>query len=248
MDGRAFIRLNAHPDYSAQYEAGYTAGRNDGRDYAVKQWSDAYGDVLKTMANGLLSLATDVTLDAELLAATVDELLVRRDRGGAALSQDPRYQKLLHALRPPAPAKSAGPARAAGQVVADEEAAEMLQAAAYADGMQRLCRQFAEPARYHPIDFLWNLADMKLADWVSELNASVSNLLAHTLQLNCRPFDQGYFVGSWVSQAVVNTLRESVESLLRNLGTNPLMAFAPPSVDIAVNAILLGARLEDEDD
>jgi hypothetical protein len=257
VDGRAFIRLNAHPDYAAQYEAGYTIGRIDGSDYALKQWYDAYTDVLKTMANGLLALAGDVTLQTELFVATVDELLVRHDPGGAALSQDPRYLDLIARLRGPA---AAGPAREAVQpavpAAVDEEAIEMLEAAAYADGMQRLCRQFAEPARYHPVDFLYNVADLTVADWLSELDASVSNVVAHTLELNCQPFDQGYYVGSWTSQAVVNTLRKSVEFLLRTLippllipgAKGEVLPYLPFTADIAVNAILAGTALEDEDD
>jgi hypothetical protein len=47
VDGRALIRLNAHPDYAVQHEAGRTIGRIDGSDYALHQWPDSYTDVLK---------------------------------------------------------------------------------------------------------------------------------------------------------------------------------------------------------
>jgi hypothetical protein len=239
--GRSFARLSQDADYSARYEAGYEQGRKDGFDVAYRLWYDDYAEVVKAMVNGLMALASDVRPRRALFVATIEELFVRPFTGGPPVWQQPRYNELLAALRPTqkrAPVPEPAPAEDGD---ADEQAAEMLEAAAYADAMQRVPQKAAATN-------LLDLIDIQAAEWLAELDARVTSLLADTLALNCKPYEQGYLVGSWTSQAAVNTLRYIIEWVLRDFGSDPINFLVPAKVDIAVNAALAGIAMELEDD
>jgi hypothetical protein len=245
-DGRTFLRLVEHEDYAAHFDAGYESGRQDGLDVTLKRRMDEYLEVLKACTNALLALADRRELRRALVVATIEELLLRPVTGGPPVASLPRYHELLGALRA-SPAKQAGgsPGGAAPPPDPDEpaeEAAEMLEAAAYADSMARLCARLAEPSWLGPIDSLVTLVEMTVADWIAEFTAEASTIATRALRFNCRPFDQGYVVGAWLGASTANTFVDLLELAV---------TFPPPTslAEVALIALASGivAELEDDD-
>jgi hypothetical protein len=246
-DARTFVRLSQHPDYDARFQAGYEQGREDGFDEAAAQWVNDYTDMLAVMAEALSTVASEAELRNQFLIAAIDELLFRTfDRSGRPVWKDPRYRELIEALRPAADGAAAPIAEQIGDL--DEDVAEMLEVAAHADAMRRV------PQRLWDSRILERI-DLQIADWVTEFNNEASSLLADVLALNCRPYDQGYLVGSWTSQAIVNTMRRAVEAVLRQIGSNPELLL-PMSLlgkislsDRALDALIQAVSIEllDED-
>jgi hypothetical protein len=241
-DGRAFGRLNRHPDYSLRYERGYALGRSDGFWLAAGQWYDEYTDMLQLMVDAMVTLLKSTRLLNMLLASAVDELLVRPfDTSRPPVFQSPRYRELREALQAGRPLKPSeiNPA-ATGDV--DPEVAEMMEVAAHADAMRRVPERLWDSRVMERID-------VQVADWIDEFRAATSSMLPEVLALNCKPFEQGYYVGSWTSQAIVKTIRRAVEATLHRIGTDPLILDPMTMTEKVLDLLIQNVAIEllDED-
>jgi hypothetical protein len=243
-EGRTFGRLNQDPDYSARFEAGYEHGERDGFELATQQWFDDYADMLKLMADSMATLVSKPRLGVQFLVAGIDELLFRTiDPSSPPLAKNPRYREVLLALRtlgPPGDGSAAPAPDRPGDL--DEDVADMLEVAAHADAMRRV------PERLWDSNLLEGI-DLQIADWVTELESETSSLMPDVLAFNCQPYEQGYLVGSWTSQAIVNTTRRAVEAVLRRIGTDPLILLPATMPEKALDALIQGVAIEllDED-
>jgi hypothetical protein len=241
-DGRAFARLSRHPDYAASYERGYEQGRNDGFWLVAGQWYDEYTDMLQLMVDAMATLLKSTRLQNMLLASAVDELLVRPfDTSRPPVAKNPRYRELRDALRsgrPPTPAEIDPAAK--GDL--DPEVAEMLEVASHADAMRRVPERLWDSRVMERID-------VQVADWIGEFTAATSTMLPEVLALNCKPFEQGYYVGSWTSQAIVRTIRRAVEATLRRIGSDPMILLPMTISEKVLDLLIQGVAIEllDED-
>jgi hypothetical protein len=241
-DGKNFTRLANDPDYAGFWDDGYAVGASDGVETGCKTWADDYAMVLTTVAEALGQIAADPHLGALFVAAGVDELLVRTVfPSRPPIWKNPHWAELRAVL--------GGPESVGGRAVTaddepktiEEEAADLIDVGAYADAMQRVPEHLLGSRILGEIDF-------SMAQCIAALQAATSDLMPGLLALNCRPYDQGYYAGSWVGEAVINTIRRVLEALAVGMASDPL-ATLPSAwpVDLLVTVVQV-AEMELIDD
>ncbi|MGD9694056.1 MAG: hypothetical protein AB7V42_00160 [Thermoleophilia bacterium] len=248
-EGATFQRLMREPDYRSRFVGGYEEGRGEGMQAALAAWAEDYLGVLAVVVNGLMELAGAVSgISRAAFTTTVTAWFASPAGTRVPPPQDPAFAALLARLRggagssPPRPAVIDDEDEEVG---ADEQAADLLEAAAYADGMWRLARSEIARTAMGPVRLAY-------ADWIEELGADAIPMWREVVAFNCHPTEQGQLVGAWEGMALVNTLRSLVEASLELLGRHPELALtAIPGLgtleSLAVDAAA-GVAMDDEDD